>query len=246
MPPPDLRLRAADARELMDDPEADAETLARTYRRFALVNTLLSGWRGLYRRRIRPLVRGRDVRLLDIGSGGGDIARSLAVWSARDATRSQVLAADADPRATAWAAAWSAAQGGPANVVYTTSTSGALADAGERFDVVVSNHLLHHLRDDEVESVLADSRRLLRPGGLALHGDIARSPGAYTLFRLATWPFERNLLRGTFIRADGLTSIRRSYTAAELRALAPPGWRLRSAIPHRIVLLLGGDDDGRS
>ena len=54
--------------------------------------------------------------------------------------------------------------------------SGELADAGERFDVVLSNHVLHHLDGPRLGALLADSERLLAPGGVAVHGDIARSP----------------------------------------------------------------------
>lgn len=229
---PDLSLRAVDARELMDDPGADLRMLERTYRRFTLVNATLSGWRGLYRRRIRPLVRGRDIRILDIGSGGGDIARALAAWSAGDAARTQVVAADADDRATEWASE----QDGPSNVSYVTATSRELRDAGEQFDFVVSNHLLHHLSERELMAVLEDSTGLLRPAGLALHSDIARSAAAYALFGAVTWPFTRNLLRDSFIRDDGLTSIRRSYTAQELDAATPAEWRATSAIPYRVIL----------
>jgi 2-polyprenyl-3-methyl-5-hydroxy-6-metoxy-1,4-benzoquinol methylase len=232
MPLPDLARRDADVRELMDAPDADPRMLARTYRRFETVNRMLSGWRRLYRRRIRDRVLARDVRVLDIGSGGGDIARSIARWCAADARSCEVVAADADPRATAWAAL----RAGPVNVTYVTAMTGDLVREGERFDVVLSNHLLHHLQDDELETVLSDSARLLRPGGLALHNDIARSRAAYALFGAATWPFEAHLLRDTFIRADGLTSIRRSYTASELRARAPQGWEVATAVPFRLVL----------
>ena len=45
------------------------------------------------------------------------------------------------------------------------------------------------------------------------------------------------LLRGSLIRADGLTSIRRSHTAAELAATVPAGWRLRRAVPSRLEVL---------
>ncbi len=39
----------------------------------------------------------------------------------------------------------------------------------------------------------------------------------------ATWPISRTLLADSFIREDGLISIRRSYTVAELTAIAPTG-----------------------
>jgi hypothetical protein len=43
---------------------------------------------------------------------------------------------------------------------------------------------------------------------------------------------------GSYIRQDGLTSIRRSYTAAELRAAAPPGWTVVPRPPFRNLLIL--------
>lgn len=238
MPPRDLSRRAADATELMDDPQADPQALARTYRRFGLVNRVLSGWHGLYRQHIRPRIRGGDVRILDIGSGGGDIARALAVWAGRDASRLHVTALDADPRATAWARV----QDGPATVSYVTATARDLVAAGDRFDVVVSNHLLHHLADAELADLLRDSGELLVTDGLAVHSDIARSPAAHRLFAALTLPFQPTLLAGSFIRADGLTSIRRSFTPAELRAIAPPEWTVSTAAPCRVLLMRDGGD----
>ena len=45
LPAVDLRVRDLELRELMDDPDSDPRALARTFRRFALVNALVSGWR---------------------------------------------------------------------------------------------------------------------------------------------------------------------------------------------------------
>lgn len=234
---PDLRIRAASARELMDEPGADRAMLEKTYRRFALVNGALSGWRRAYRRSILPRAEiaqadGRALRIIDVGSGGGDISRALARWARLDGVPVQVVAVDADPRATAWARA----QRGPSTVTYRTGLSGDIAGAGERFDVVVSNHLLHHLTTTELDGVLSDSQRLLDRGGLVLHSDIARSRRAYALFASATWPLQSTLLANSFIRPDGLTSIRRSYTVAEMRDRVPAGWSVRGRVPCRLEL----------
>ena len=218
----------------MDAPDADRAALERTYDRFRLINPVVGGWRGVYRRRIRPHVRTGGVRILDIGSGGGDVTRRLAQWARRDAADAVVTALDADTRATAWAAR----QGGPENVRYRTGTASELVAAGERFDVVVSNHLLHHL--DSVPELLGETEALLDPEGIAVHVDIARSPRAYALFDALTWPFRSTVLAGSFIRDDGLTSIRRSYTVAELADLAPQGWSAAAAAPCRALLIRGG------
>lgn len=235
MPRPELRLRDTQARELMDEPDADRAALERTYRRFGPLNDVISGWRRLYRHRIGRHVSD-GMRLLDVGSGGGDVSRALAGWLLRDGVRAEVVALDADARATAWASQQQAVPG----VRYVTATSEELADGGEGFDVIVSNHLLHHLDGPTLSGVLADSERMLRPHGLALHADIARSRAAYVSFDILTRTLARPLLRGTFIREDGLTSIRRSFTPAELTGIVPTGWRVQTMAPHRLLLTRDG------
>ncbi|GGD85850.1 hypothetical protein GCM10007269_30990 [Microbacterium murale] len=214
----------------MDDPDADLRMLERTYERFPLINAVVSRWRAVYRQDIRPLARKRPIRILDVGAGGGDVSRALADWSRRDGLAVEVTALDADARAIGWA------RGRGGGVQYRCAYTSELVDAGETFDIVISNHLLHHLSGEELSAVLRDSVALTSAGGLVMHRDIARSRFAYLGFAVGTLPFARNLLAGSFIRADGLTSIRRAYTPAELSAVVPSGWRVRTALPARIEL----------
>lgn len=230
---PCLRSRDPDAREQMDDPACDPATLERTYARFDLVNAIVSAPRAVYREWVRPRLRaGGTVRLLDVGTGGADLPRRLLRWAAADGDL-RVVAIDPDPRSIAYARSLPPVPG----LELRQATTRDLAREGERFDVVLSNHVLHHLSGVELGAILADSEALLRRGGVAVHGDIARSALAYAAFAAATAPFEPTLLRGTFIRADGLASIRRSHTARELAAAAPPGWCVRRGIPYRLELV---------
>ena len=224
---PSLRERAVDAVEVMDDPNCDADTLRRTYANFKYVNAVVSGLRHSYRHDIRPRLSA-DVphTLLDIGSGGGDVARSLARWAARDGLLLAITAIDPDARAHDYATSRPALPG----LVFRRAWSADLVAAGERFDIVLSNHVLHHLGAAELGALLVDSERLSR--GIVLHGDIERHPLAYLGFALGTWPF----FRRSYIRADGLTSIRRSFTRRELAAVAPPGWTVRRERPYRLML----------
>lgn len=235
---PDLSERAADARELMDDPDADERMLERTYLRFALVNAAVSRPGLLYRRDIRPRARLQRLRILDVGSGGGDLCRELAARLRRDGLAADITALDADERATRWAEAHDDGAGARYRCARTTD----LVHAGEEFDLVLSNHLLHHLDDAGLQQLLSETRQLVGVAGLVVHADIARSRAAYALFAAATLPFARNLLAGSFIRDDGLTSIRRSYTPGELTAVVPAGWRVRRTLPARIELRWGAAD----
>jgi 2-polyprenyl-3-methyl-5-hydroxy-6-metoxy-1,4-benzoquinol methylase len=221
-----LGLRDTDAVEDMDRPDCDPDRLQRTYEQFALVNRVVSGWRRLYRTRVRPQVAGvGTATLLDVGCGGGDLAVMLARWASRDGIRLHVTGIDPDERAFHFAANRKPVPG----VEFRQAGSGDLLAEGKSYDVVISNHVLHHLTAPQLQSFLDDSAGLARR--LALHNDLSRSAAAYALFSAGALP-----LTGSYIRGDGLTSIRRSYTVAELAAVVPAGWTVEPHSPFHCLL----------
>ncbi|GAA4182033.1 methyltransferase domain-containing protein [Gryllotalpicola koreensis] len=232
-----LAAREPGLAEVMDGPCDEARLFA-TYRHFALANRVVSGWRRVYVGRVRPLLAARSAavpaRLLDIGFGGGDIPRALAAWADADGLRLDVTAVDPDERALRFARGVD--RGG--RVRYRAASARELLAAGERFDVVVSNHVLHHLGEAERGALLADSAGF--GARLIVHDDIERSRLAYAAWAVGALPFAAD----SFAHVDGLRSIRRSYAARELAALAP-GWRVERMFPWRLLLVRAthsGDD----
>lgn len=217
----------------MDDPGCDRAVLERTYAQFPLVNGAFAGWKHTYRTYIRTGFTGPSHSLIDIGSGGGDLARALVRWAARDGVSLRVSALDPDPRAQEYARRQPRTT--PA-ISWRTAHSSDLVAAGERADFVVSNHVLHHLTGRERAALWQDSEALARIR--VVHSDIARSSAAYLGFFLATSPLALpGIARSTFIRRDGLTSIRRSLTPGELARELPPGWRVGTQAPARVLAL---------
>ncbi|PTT61040.1 methyltransferase domain-containing protein, partial [Arthrobacter sp. HMWF013] len=151
-----MRHRAVDAIEMMDRPDCDPVRLDRTYRQFGLVNRLFSGWRLLYVRELRPLLSPDHVTtVLDIGCGGGDIARLLAGWSARDNLEVEITGIDPDGRACDHASRTKTQ-----SVNFRQAASADLVREGRSYDVVISNHVLHHLQPAQLAAFLADSQNL--------------------------------------------------------------------------------------
>lgn len=223
-----LAQRDDDLRELMDDPGCDPVALRRTLARFGLVNRLVSGWGAVYRARIRPVIaaNGGRARLLDIGCGGGDVLRRLVEAAHRDGFEIEGTGIDPD------AAAIEVATRRPsAGLSFRRAHSDALIAAGETFDIVVSNHVLHHLTRAEIPGFLASSAALST--GVAIHSDIARGRIAYGAYAVGVTP----IAAGTFLRTDGLRSIRRAFTSAELRAITPPTWSIAAPGPFRLLVV---------
>lgn len=117
-----------------------------------------------------------------------------------------------------------------AGLTFRRASSAELVAEGAQFDVVWSNHLLHHLDPGELADLLSDSARLAQR--LVLHNDIARSRWAYLGYAVASKPFGH----GSFIHVDGLLSIRRSYRVGELAAALPVGRSAVSPFPARLLV----------
>lgn len=216
--------------ELMDDPDCDPGRLRATLRRFGTINRLVSGWGAVYRDRLSPFLAslGRPARVLDLGCGAGDLVARLAALAERDGLEVEWIGADPDARALEVAVARPVRP----QISYVRADAATLLGDGERYDAVVSNHVLHHLRGDALPAFIDESAALA--SGIVLHNDIARSQLAYSLYAVGITPFAP----GTFLRTDGLRSIRRSYRPDELRPLLGPQWGVESPAPFRLLTVL--------
>lgn len=216
--------------EHMDDPDSDRALLFRTYDRFSTVNKLVSGWNRIFQNLIVPLVKeGETCHILDIGFGGGDIIRTLYNEAAACKFDLRVTGIEIDSRALDYVAG----QPWPDTIEFRNTTTADLVNEHLSFDFIISNHLLHHLEQDEMNQMLNDCERLCTRR--IIHNDIERSDVAYLFFG----PFSRVLGGKSFLCADGLRSIRKSYTYSELTGLVPENWLVYRMFPYRLLLVNG-------
>jgi 2-polyprenyl-6-hydroxyphenyl methylase / 3-demethylubiquinone-9 3-methyltransferase len=111
------------------------------------------------------------LRILDIGCGAGLLSEPLARIGG------QVVGVD--PSAKNIAAARLHAQENEVTVDYQVGTAEALADAGERFDVVLAMEVVEHVAD--VNLFVRRCAEMVRPGGLMIAATINRTLKSFAL-----------------------------------------------------------------
>ena len=224
-----LKHREPDLIEQMDRADCDPVKLANTYRQFTMINVLLSKWRKIYLEFLKPRMNNRNqvYTLLDIGFGGGDIPLAISAWAEEDGINLEITAIETDHRAFEFALQ---KEPGP-DIHFRNCNSSELVTEGRKYDFVISNHVLHHLDNEELEQLLNDARSLSTK--LILYNDIERSDLGYALFTTLTRP----VFFRSFIIEDGLTSIRKSFTKKELEQEIPGGWKVRRLFPFRLLLI---------
>lgn len=144
----------------------------------------------------------RGLRLLDIGCGGGLLCEPMARLGA------EVVGADAAERNIP-VARLHAEQSG-LKIDYRHTTAEALAEAGERFDVVLNMEVIEHVASpiDYLKAV----HDLLRPGGLHICSTLNRNPKSFMMAIVGAERVMRWLPKGThdwskFITPDELAAL---------------------------------------
>ncbi|WGD28444.1 bifunctional 2-polyprenyl-6-hydroxyphenol methylase/3-demethylubiquinol 3-O-methyltransferase UbiG [Ancylobacter sp. WKF20] len=136
--------------------------------RLAYLREHLTAHFGRDPRAIRPL---EGLRLVDIGCGGGLLSEPLARMGA------DVVGIDPAERNVRIASLHAQESGIP--VDYRATTAEALADAGERFDVVMAMEVVEHVAD--VGLFLARASEMVKPGGLMIAATLNRTKRAFAL-----------------------------------------------------------------
>lgn len=224
-----LSNREPQLREKMDEPDCELITLRNTYEQFGTINKLLGGWDKIYRNWIRPVLlkESGTASILDIGCGGGDIIRALSKMTMEEGLEVSFTGIDPDLRAIDF----SREKNHDHFSEFIACTSADLVDMQQTFTIVISNHLLHHLNDENLKNVCKDAEQLA--ARLVIFGDIERSDLGYGCFR-AIAPI---VFKNSFIAEDGMISIRRSYRSDELGDKLPPGWEVYTQFPFRLLAI---------
>ncbi len=139
------------------------------------------------------------LRIVDVGSGGGDMLRHVERWSRRRGVAVELKGIDLNPYA-----ARAAKEFMSASSAIEWVTGDAFAQVAP-VDVVLSSLFTHHLEEGEIVSFLAWSEATAQRGWFV--NDLCREVTPYRLFAL----FAKAMRWHRFVQHDGPVSFRRSF-----------------------------------
>ena len=199
------------ATEIMDDFAMEGETLREALDKIAKINQFLGGNK-LTLQGVQSLISKRlsnkQLVIVDIGCGNGDMLRTLADYAAGNGLNFKLIGIDANPFTINYASALSSHY---PNISYQCDDIFDDNFKTLKYDIVLSTLTLHHFKDDEIIKLM-DIFFKNASIGIVIN-DLHRSAISYRLFQGLCFIFSLNAMS----REDGLVSILRGFKKKDLQ-----------------------------
>lgn len=219
----------------MDQPSLDPRELNAALADLARLNRLFGGWR-VVQRSLNALIPAGSpipVKILDVGTGSGDIPVHIALWAQETGRSMRITAVDRNPRSLAIGKG--RAHEAHLSIQFVQADVKALPFRSGQFDIVLASQFLHHFAIPEASGILRCFGELARRA--VIISDLQRNRFSLTLTYLGT----RLFTRSPIVHHDSLVSIRRGFLPEELEAIAReagyPSPRVASCFPCRLLLV---------
>lgn len=221
--------------EMMDLPDQPAALLREDLRNLRAINRHLGGYQSVMKG-LGWLVgkeQWKNISLLDIGAGSGDVSVFIARWARRMGIGARLVALEpnqvtlqvAMEQTRAWL-----------EIALVRGDGCAPPFRLGAFDIVLASQLLHHFTEEKIVALLRRWSELAKKAIIV--GDLVRHPLAYHGIRLIT----RLVTRNVMTLNDAPLSVRRAFTLEEWHELferAGVGpFRLVSVFPFRMVAVI--------
>lgn len=199
-----------DEPEIMDDFAMEGEELRDALDKIAKINQLLGGnqltLQGI-QSLLKPISKEKEVTIVDIGCGGGDMLRKLAEFGKQNGYHFRLIGIDANAYTISHAEQLSKEY---TNISYRCEDIFDCNFKELHYDIVLCTLTLHHFKDEEILRLMQLFYENASIG--IVINDLHRSAIAYRLFQALCFVFRLNAMS----REDGLTSILRGFKKEEL------------------------------
>jgi len=153
---------------------------------------------------------GEHIRIIDWGTGGADMPRALVRWGRANGYVLDVTGVDRNPEVLTYAKACCASY---PEIRLVNEDLNGMTSSEESFDYAISSLCLHHLTNAEIVELLKKSDRFATRG--LVMNDLKRSARAWAWI----WALSRIGGAHPIVQNDGPLSVKRAFTAEELRGL---------------------------
>lgn len=204
----------SEAPEIMDDFSMEGEILRDALDKIAGINRLLGGNKvtldGLQQllRNGQEQGRGREISILDVGCGNGDMLRTLADFAKKKQLKFRLTGIDANPFTIGHARQLSADY---EQLDFRCADIFEEIRSENNYDLILCTLTLHHFKDEEILTLLKGFKQRSRLG--IVINDLQRSALPYYLFIALCFVFRLNSMS----KQDGLVSILRGFKKADLQ-----------------------------
>jgi 2-polyprenyl-3-methyl-5-hydroxy-6-metoxy-1,4-benzoquinol methylase len=205
--------KRSEAPEIMDDFNLKGETLRDALDKIASINRLLGGNK-VTLQGIKYLLNGntkREIKILDVGCGNGDMLRTLADYSFKKQLNFKLIGIDANAFTIRHATQLSVNY---PNISYNCTDIFDEIKQAKVYDVILCTLTLHHFKNEEIITLM-DAFNAQSTLGIVVN-DLHRSKTAYYLFSILCFLFRLNKMS----KDDGLISILRGFKKQDLQSFS--------------------------
>ncbi|MFZ5951757.1 MAG: methyltransferase domain-containing protein, partial [Candidatus Rifleibacteriota bacterium] len=221
-------------KEFMDEPDFKGADLTESFK-FIKITNMLGGGRlavvNSIKKALKATPPGRDISVLDIGCGIGDVGRSIIDWGRRQGRNIRYTGLEKSSHILDEARKQNKTD-------EISFVNGDLFDSDlPEADLIVISMVLHHLEESDVIRAI---RHLAGKAHIALIiSELERSPAPYLICQLLSIP-----VKNSSAAHDAVLSVRKGFTAKEmLRLIEQAGYRgmVRRGLGWRILGVVPGE-----
>lgn len=199
-------------KELLDQEDIPQKDLFQNLKELDAINRMLGGYQAIFKgiNKLIPKPRKQAVRVLDIGSGGGDTLRQIyRKYNGR--LELHLTGVDLKPDCIQYAQ--NRNKNLPLHFIESNYKDIFRLEENTQYDIITASLFCHHLSDDELIKLFSWMNNNARTGFII--NDIHRNPWAYYSIKYITKLFSKSYL----VKNDAALSVLRAFKKAELENL---------------------------
>jgi 2-polyprenyl-3-methyl-5-hydroxy-6-metoxy-1,4-benzoquinol methylase len=191
-------------KEIMDDLEGAEET-TQTLIELDIINRKLGGNKvtlSALNNIIKKNFKNQEVRIADLGCGGGDILKAIAIWGRKNNFRLKLTGIDANPNIIQFAKENTKEY---SEINYDVVNIFSEDFKQQKFDLITCSLFTHHFANEELIALIGQLKPQCQ---FFIINDLHRHPLAYYSIKILTRLFSKSEM----VKNDAPISVLRSFT----------------------------------